>query len=101
MMENLAGLFGALALKKNKFEKLPAFKEQYIYQHFPDYFHLDKKVKDLSAKLQESEKTTEKRDRKALYLDKLKESTKFSEKILVMRKEMSVKLSQDINNKCK
>merc|ERR1719158_1959371 len=60
VMENLAGLFGALALKKNKFEKLPAFKEQYIYQHFPKYFHLDKKVKDLSAKLQESEKTTEK-----------------------------------------
>ena len=101
VMEKLTGLFGALALKKNKFEKLPDFKKSYIRQHFPDYFYLDGKVKDLVAQLQESKKTSEKRDRKAKYLKKLMESTKFYEKILVMRKMMSEKLSQDINSNFK
>ena len=98
VMEKLTGLFGALALKKNKFEKSPVFKESYICLHFPDYFYLDKKVKDLVAQLQESKRTSEKRDKKAKHLDKLKEITKFYKKIIEMRKEMSKKLSQDINN---
>jgi len=99
LVERITCLFGALAHKNGKLERLVAFKDHYLKKHFLDFFYLDQKVKDLSKQLQDSQNT--KRDRKAKYLEELMESTKFHEKILAMRKRVLEKLSFDINNNLK
>lgn len=96
--KNITGQFGALAYKHGKLGDLKTFEKHYLFENFPDYFHLDKTDEKFSKELKESLEAGDKRERKAKYLKILRQSNDSREKFLDMKMNILKKLSQDIYN---